>query len=248
MYTVYNHWNKISSHKNRHWKLIYNLWIFRVDELAVISDDTVIIRVVNDGTLTWTPGGVYKTQCSTDVTYYPFDTQVCSLILTTWGYTNIEITLNGTDVDLSYYEPDGEWEFISNSVTSTTRTSGPNTVPQVSFEMKFKRRPAYQVMNTILPMMFLGFLSCFVFRLPTDSGEKMGYSLTTLLAFAVYLTIVSAEMPTTSIHTAFLCEFLIALFSLILELCYGGDFLIFNFFFLSLLKHLQDVTDKKCLK
>lgn len=180
---------------------------FRVEDLAVISDNTVVIRVTYDGTLNWTPGGVYQTQCSTDVTYYPFDTQVCSVILSTWGYTSIEITLNSTGVDLSYYEPDGEWEFISNSVTTTTRTSGQNSMPQVSFEMTFKRRPVYQVMNTILPMMLLGLLSCFVFHLHPDSGEKIGYSLTTLLAFAVYLTIVSAEMPTTSLHTAYLCEF-----------------------------------------
>lgn len=180
-----------------------------VDDLAVISDNTVVIRVTNDGTLNWTPGGVYQTQCSTDVTYYPFDTQVCSVILSTWGYTSIEITLNSTGVDLSYYEPDGEWEFISNSVTTTTRTSGQNSMPQVSFEMTFKRRPVYQVMNTILPMMLLGLLICFVFHLRPDSGGKIGYSLTTLLAFAVYLTIVSADMPTTSLHTAYLSVYLV---------------------------------------
>lgn len=177
-----------------------------MDELAVISDDTVIIRVTNDGTLTWTPGGVYETSCSTDVTYYPFDEQECDIELTTWGYTNVEINLVGKGVDLSYYEPDGEWAFMSYSVTSNTRTAGASSLPQITYAMKYRRRPTYQVMNTILPLILLGFLHCFVFQLPADSGEKMGYSLTTLLAFAVYLTIVSADTPTTSLHTPVLCK------------------------------------------
>lgn len=185
-----------------------------VDELAVISDDTVIIRVTNDGTLTWTPGGVYETSCSTDVTYYPFDEQECDIVLTTWGYTNVEINLVGKGVDLSYYEPDGEWEFMSFSVTSNTRTAGASSLPQITYAMKYRRRPTYQVMNTILPLILLGFLHCFVFQLPADSGEKMGYSLTTLLAFAVYLTIVSADTPTTSLHTPVLSVYLIIMLSM----------------------------------
>ncbi|XP_062610163.1 acetylcholine receptor subunit beta-like, partial [Saccostrea cucullata] len=173
-----------------------------VDDIGVISDDTVVIRVASDGTLTWTPGGVYLTSCTTDVTFYPFDIQTCSVLLTTWGYTNIEIALTGVGVDTSYYDSNGEWEFVSSSTDSTTRTSGSNTLPQISFNLTFRRRPAFQVMNTILPMVLLAFLKVFVFQLPPDSGEKMGYALTTLLAFAVYLTLVTDHIPQTSINTS----------------------------------------------
>ncbi|XP_056013193.1 acetylcholine receptor subunit beta-like isoform X2 [Ostrea edulis] len=180
-----------------------------ISDIAVISDNTFIIRVAMDGTLTWTPGGIYETSCTTDVTYYPFDTQTCSLTLTTWGYTNVEIGLSGSEVDITYYEANGEWDYSSYAITSTTRLHGGNSLPQVNFNLTFKRRPTFQVMNTIVPMILLASLSCFVFQLPPDSGEKMGYSLTTLLAFAVYLTLVSANIPTTSINTACLSVYLI---------------------------------------
>ena len=182
---------------------------FRVSDIAVISDNTVVIRVFKDGTLNWTPGGVYNTQCTTDVTYYPFDTQKCSVTLATWGYTSIEISLVGGGVDTTYYEPNGEWEFSTYSIQSSTRSFESNSLPQVSFDLTFKRRPMFQVMNTIIPMILLASLSVFVFQLPPDSGEKMGYSLTTLLAFAVYLTLVSANIPTTSINTPCLCKLLL---------------------------------------
>lgn len=190
-------------------KGLFRSLYFRVSDIAVISDNTVIIRVTNSGTLSWTPGAVYNTQCSTDVTYYPFDTQTCSVTLATWGYTSIEINLQAVEVDTSYYEPNGEWEYTGNRLDSSTRTSGSlsDSMPQASYILTFIRRPTYQVMNTIIPMILLGFLSCYVFQLPPDSGEKIGFSLTTLLAFAVYLTMVSADMPTTSIHTSVLCTF-----------------------------------------
>lgn len=185
-----------------------------VSDIAVISDNTVIIRVAQDGTLQWTPGGVYNTQCTTDVTYYPFDSQTCSVTLATWGYTSIELSLRGSTVDTTYYEANGEWEFSKYSITSSTRAFGSNSLPQVSFHLTFKRRPYFQVMNTIIPMILLASLSVFVFQLPPDSGEKMGYCLTTLLAFAVYLTLVSANIPTTSINTPCLSVYLIIMLSM----------------------------------
>lgn len=188
-----------------HYNIIHHY--YRVSDLAVISDNTVVIRVAKDGTLQWTPGGVYETQCTTDVTYYPFDTQTCSITLATWGYTSIEINLRGSKVDTTYYEASGEWEFSTYSISSSTRAFGSNSLPQISFQLNFQRRPYFQVMNTIIPMILLASLSVFVFQLPPDSGEKMGYSLTTLLAFAVYLTLVSANIPTTSINTSCLCKY-----------------------------------------
>ncbi|XP_062586822.1 acetylcholine receptor subunit beta-like [Saccostrea cucullata] len=185
-----------------------------ISDIAVISDNTFIIRVSKEGTLKWTPGGIYETQCTTDVTYYPFDIQTCAVTLTTWGYTNIEIALMGSGVELTYYEPNGEWDFASYSMSSSTRTHGRNSLPQISFNLTFRRRPAFQIMNTIIPMILLASLSCFVFQLPPDSGEKMGYSLTTLLAFAVYLTLVSANIPTTSINTATLSVYLIIMLAM----------------------------------
>lgn len=185
-----------------------------VSDLAVISDNTVVIRVAKDGTLQWTPGGVYETQCTTDVTYYPFDTQTCSITLATWGYTSIEINLRGSKVDTTYYEASGEWEFSTYSISSSTRAFGSNSLPQISFQLNFQRRPYFQVMNTIIPMILLASLSVFVFQLPPDSGEKMGYSLTTLLAFAVYLTLVSANIPTTSINTSCLSVYLIIMLAM----------------------------------
>jgi hypothetical protein len=46
------------------------------------------------------------------------------------------------------------------------------------------------------------------FKLPPESGERMGYSLTTLLAYAVYLTLMSEHLPAVSLDIAYLSKYI----------------------------------------
>ena len=49
-----------------------------------------------------------------------------------------------------------------------------------------------------LPICVLGILNLFVFLLPPESGERVGYSITVLLSIVVFLTITSNSLPGTS--------------------------------------------------
>nr|KAG5707825.1 hypothetical protein BaRGS_015985 [Batillaria attramentaria] len=71
-----------------------------------------------------------------------------------------------------------------------------------------KRLKTYYIVTVIIPVIFLTFTATLVFALPADSGEKMGTSITVLLAFAVYLTIVSEQMPRTSLQVSILAVYL----------------------------------------
>ncbi|CAG2203190.1 unnamed protein product [Mytilus edulis] len=187
-----------------------------VKDISVISDENVLMRLESTGNITWTPSGIYVTHCETDVTFYPFDTQECDVTVSTWGYTSIEITLfiASEAVRLSYYKENGEWSYEGFSTTSATNTREGSSTPQVSFKLKFKRRPAFHVLNSLIPMVLLALLSSIVFKLPPDSGEKMGYTLTVLLAYAVYLTIISDDLPSTSNSTAILTIYLLLVLAL----------------------------------
>lgn len=72
-----------------------------------------------------------------------------------------------------------------------------------------KRRPAFAVINIVLPMVFMVVLNLLVFILPVDSGERVSYSITVLLAIAVFLTLVGDNLPKTSTPTALLSYFLL---------------------------------------
>ena len=36
--------------------------------------------VSSEGQVRWEPGGVFKTMCQIDITYFPFDNQECALV------------------------------------------------------------------------------------------------------------------------------------------------------------------------
>ena len=74
---------------------------------------------------------------------------------------------------------------------------------------KFKRKPDFYALNMILPVLLLAVMAVFVFMLPAESGEKIGFSLTVLLAFVVLMTILGDKMPSTADHTSLLGEAMI---------------------------------------
>lgn len=62
--------------------------------------------VINSsGTVHWEPGGVFKTMCVIDITYYPFDDQTCRLTFGAWSYHTAKMNLTNdfTSVNLDSY-------------------------------------------------------------------------------------------------------------------------------------------------
>jgi hypothetical protein len=61
----------------------------------------------------------------------------------------------------------------------------------------------FHVINTLFPVALMAVLIAMVFKLSVDSGEKIGFSLTVLLAYAVYLTMISDNIPSTSVTASY---------------------------------------------
>ncbi|XP_063420056.1 acetylcholine receptor subunit alpha-like [Mytilus trossulus] len=165
------------------------------DGVKLIYRDENVIRVQSNGVVTWTTGDNYEVFCNADVSRYPFDTQVCNLEILPWGYTNEEIVVVPI-FDFVVHEmlnPQKTWEFIGSSVTKR------KDLQLLTYSMKLKRHSMFFVFNLILPISMMIILNIFVFLLPTESGERVGYAVTVLLAIAVFLTISSENLPATSI-------------------------------------------------
>ena len=58
--------------------------------------------ISSNGAVRWEPAGVFETSCKIDITFYPYDSQICALEFGTWAYTSKQvlryITVHGTDV------------------------------------------------------------------------------------------------------------------------------------------------------
>lgn len=163
-------------------------------KLKELGDDSLLTRVYYDGTVEWRPYDVFQTKCSIDITYFPFDKQTCDIIFGVWmsPLTDVDVELGSKGILLDNYQSNGEWDLLTTSaVASESQQFG----AIVTFSVTVKRRPQYILYNVVFPIIMLSLLSVFVFALPVDCGEKMGYIMTLYLAFAVFLTIVSASLP-----------------------------------------------------
>ncbi|OWF48895.1 Neuronal acetylcholine receptor subunit alpha-7 [Mizuhopecten yessoensis] len=82
--------------------------------------------------------------------------------------------------------------------------------------IKFQRRPLFAILNLLIPIVVIGVLNVFVFLLPPEPGERSAFGVTVLLAMAVFLSIVSDKLPSTSEpHIARVSIYLVAELALI---------------------------------
>ncbi|KAK3582644.1 hypothetical protein CHS0354_001690 [Potamilus streckersoni] len=197
--TTYDNIRFIFSNENYMWRpavIVEN----SVSDMSVISDEHTFMRIISDGHVVWTPGGIYEIHCDCDVTYYPLDKQTCSLVMSTWAYTSREISLVlGSEAVLTtYFSENGEWELVSVSGAAESSTRESQSFSHLKFILTLRRRPLFHILNTILPVVIMATLIVMVFKLPPESGERIGMSLTALLAYAVYLSLISDNIPRTS--------------------------------------------------
>ncbi|XP_045180905.2 acetylcholine receptor subunit delta-like [Mercenaria mercenaria] len=146
----------------------------------------------NEGWAYYTELMTTRTSCEMDMSYYPFDTQICDIKMTLIEASKFPLKLH-----VALYEgfalknaDHGSWDLISMNISSKGGS--------FFIELKFKRRPLFILLNIILPLFILALLTPIVFLLPKKSGERVGYSVAMLLAISVYMTIVSEHLPENS--------------------------------------------------
>ncbi|XP_052089230.1 neuronal acetylcholine receptor subunit alpha-3-like [Mytilus californianus] len=165
-------------------------------KLEKLGSSFIKAKVESNGQVTWMPFEVFESKCTIDITYFPYDQQSCNIIFVVWSSSvaDVMVTLWNNGIKLDSMEDNAEWSVVSTSARENVQSSESTVI----FTLNLKRSSNYYLMNIIIPIILLSILNLFTFALPADSGEKMGYCITVFLSFAVFLTIVSSELPKTS--------------------------------------------------
>lgn len=176
------------------------------------------------------------------------------MIFTAWSYNKFEVQLNKEtdEVQLNWYIQNTAWDIVHTSVSESRGDES-----SVSYILTLKRKSAFYMFNVILPMLLLSVLNIFAFFLPTSSGERASYAMTMFLSLAIFMTIISSELPKNSVKTSLLAVYLTilsCLSTLIVVLCLvqlrlaSRDTLTkpINVFFMSFIKITDFFTCKKC--
>ena len=163
-------------------------------KLDSFGNEWQIIRYNATGLGTWYPADLIKATCSLDLRYFPFDIQNCTLEYYIWGYSINEVRLIPTRdyiyLGLAMGEH-GTWKILSTSVKSEIVGLSYKAI----ISLRLERKSQYVIVNIVLPILFMCILNVLVFILPAESGERVSYSITVLLAIAVFMTIISDTLP-----------------------------------------------------
>ncbi|XP_053400828.1 acetylcholine receptor subunit beta-type lev-1-like [Mercenaria mercenaria] len=152
-----------------------------------------MVENADDGTIDWWPMELFETSCAVDMTYFPFDIQVCEIQFMPWSYAGVKIKSEKDSIDLSYYSTNALWDVLDTSVEITEVTN----VDLISFKLKLQRKPQHHILTLFLPVLLLATLNIFAQVLPTG-GDRSGYAVTVFLAFTVFLSIAESVMPPNS--------------------------------------------------
>ena len=205
----YNNITDIFLQQKKIWKPDFRL-VNTVETYKNLGSDDLLVKVKPNGNVSWEPGHRFKTSCSLDINLYPFDSQICSLIFSTWMHLDNVVTIFSLYDDIIFddFEENGEWRIVSSRAESSLLLVDGDNLPRFIITLTLQRRTLYYTLTIYVPIIVLSILNCLVYLLPPDSGEKISFCLTVLLAYMVYISFLSDNLPRTSKTTSYLVVYL----------------------------------------
>lgn len=106
-----------------------------VSSLKELGDTRYRLRIDYQGKHEWRIGAISQTGCTVMVTYYPFDKQSCSIMLTPWGYTDDQVPFSLTASFV--FDP------ILVSLIFILRGSNTNPYTLSLYDIRYSKNPHY---------------------------------------------------------------------------------------------------------
>ncbi|XP_056426040.1 acetylcholine receptor subunit epsilon-like isoform X2 [Hyla sarda] len=183
------------------------------------------VLVYSSGYMYWLPPAIFRSTCSVDVTYFPFDWQNCSLVFRSKTYNSKEVDLQlaldddtqkmieWVDIDPEAFTENGEWAIRhrpAKKVINKAYTPEDLDYQQISFYLIIQRKPLFYIINVIVPCVLISSLAVLVYFLPAKAGgQKCTVSISVLLAQTVFLFLIAQSVPETSLSVPLIGKYLI---------------------------------------
>lgn len=165
------------------------------------------MRLSSNGQVIFEPGSAFELYCLVDITYYPFDRQECSIVIMFWmsRVTEADMILSNENYVFRALRPNGEWdiEFLgAKHYANGFSDDVTRRYAYLEYSFRLTRKRTFYVLHFLIPVILLSLLNAIVFILPPESGEKMSLSITVLLSFTLFISLLNASLPQTSLHVS----------------------------------------------
>ncbi|KAJ8304971.1 hypothetical protein KUTeg_018554 [Tegillarca granosa] len=181
-----------------------NVWVPDI----TLYDKRFFGKYYSDGTVYYNFPSVVHNRCVIDVSYFPYDVQICKFVFGSWNFHGLELDFvpkNPTG-DLSSMDENSEWEIPSFLAKRHVfyYTCCPEPYPDVTFYLEMARKPRFHVVSLIIPSSLIAGMGVFGFLLPCESGEKVSLEITVMLSLAVFQILIADSLPHSADHVPYL--------------------------------------------
>ncbi|XP_063729046.1 neuronal acetylcholine receptor subunit beta-3-like [Symsagittifera roscoffensis] len=133
--------------------------------------------------------------CTLDVTYFPFDKQTCQVTFASDIESDYILELKATD-SLKSFILNSEWHMVGKPTISFPDNE---IKTEVVCSIQLKRRYQFYMFVLVFPNMTLYILAGLTFKIPIESGDKISFAITTLLAQIVVFGTLISIFPSSSV-------------------------------------------------
>ncbi|XP_035668105.1 neuronal acetylcholine receptor subunit alpha-9-like [Branchiostoma floridae] len=156
-----------------------------------------VLLLHHNGTVTWAFPTVLSTSCNVDVSGFPFDEQHCHFKFGSWMHDASMLRIDDSvkSGDLSQLRESAEWDAHSFPAEFRKKAYGEIIYDEIIFHLIMKRKWPFYFLNLMFPCFMLALLATLSFYLPAESGDKVSFGVTVLLALAVFLLMIAEDMP-----------------------------------------------------
>ncbi|XP_033628138.1 neuronal acetylcholine receptor subunit alpha-3-like [Asterias rubens] len=172
-----------------------------------------------DGTVLWNPPVIFRSSCSIDISFFPFDEQRCKMKFGTWTYDGSVVDLNPLShrVERENYRPNGEWDIVESPIEkhAIKYPCCTEVYQDVTYTFVLHRNPLFYVITLVLPCILIALLTVLVFYLPSAAQEKITLCISVLLALIVFLLLIPSIIPPTSTTVPLITRYMLFTMSIV---------------------------------
>ncbi|XP_042287109.1 acetylcholine receptor subunit epsilon [Thunnus albacares] len=216
------------------------------------------VLISNNGWMYWLPPAIYRSTCSIEVTYFPFDYQNCTLVFRSQTYSANEVdlilaagetgeTIEWVDIDPEAFTENGEWAIVhrpARKMINTRYSPDDLDYQEIVFNLVIQRKPLFYIINVIMPCSLISSLVVLAYFLPAQAGgQKLTVSISVLLAQTVFLFLIAQKVPETSLSVPLIGKYLIFVMS-VTTLIATNQIVVLNFSLRSPSTHTMSYTIK----
>ncbi|XP_035695188.1 neuronal acetylcholine receptor subunit alpha-10-like [Branchiostoma floridae] len=166
------------------------------------SKSETYVKLHHSGYVLWEIPTVTLSSCQVNVSSFPFDRQKCPLKFGPWIHSSYEVEMRSMAEkgSLKTFMINAEWHVLSFAAHTHIRSYGEafdigTPYSDVTFVLEFQRKSTFYVFNLLLPCLLLTFLMSTMFCLPMETGEKLSFGVSILLAIVVFQLVLNEVLP-----------------------------------------------------